>query len=146
MNTLPHGLLRRIHGGFRALAEQAKESTYKMEKVKSDMKWLATANGYPMKKKRVRISKDKYKEWEEPASLKDQPTEVGTILWMTLQEVADFRGLYLYEYNAQEKPYRTISGRTEAEMVILIADMRRQGLNKEADALERPIRWKEEIY
>lgn len=140
MNTDVRGLNRRIHGGFRAISEQAKEKSYTPKNAKHDIKWLATAEGYPTKKRKVKFH-GKIVEWVEPVSMKGISTELGMIIWMTIEIFANEHNLYLYEYNENDEPYRTIGGRTQAEMEGLITELEKIGNFELARKLRQKPRW-----
>ena len=137
MNTERRGINRRIHGNIKALVEQAKNKTYDFYDTKRLMKILsAEFDGYPKEKKKIKF-KGKVLEIIEPASLANQSDAVALTLCMTIQTFADERNLYLIEYDENEIPFRSLAGRTQAQMVEYIAWLRQQGHEDEAKRLEK---------
>lgn len=149
MTTGWRSLNSRIHGGFKALAEQSKDM--KDEKVmKQFIKKVAMLeNEYPFYKKPVKLLKGGkiktvYVEW--PESLGGQSTENGLIVMNTIQEIADAHNLYLYEYAEDGEIYRSVGGRTIEQMREYIRLLRAEGKEAEAKKLESPIKKLPEIF
>jgi len=129
MNIGRHSILNRIHGALRAIHEQAKDkSSFSFEDAKTLMKFLAAQyEGYPKVKERVRF-RGKIIIWERPASLSGQSDAVAMILWNTIAAFADERGLYIFEYKAEDSDeiYRSVGGRSFDDMKPYIADIRKE--------------------
>lgn len=121
MKTGKHSLLNLIHGNIRCLYEQAK-SDWSFDEIKDLMKMMAIENGWPSKSfKRKQI-------YKVSRSISGQPDETLRILQITIQVFADENSFWLVQYNEQEKPYRTIGGRTWQEMQEYIEELKNKGL------------------
>lgn len=137
MKTGEHSINSRIHGQIRALMEQAKDKSFDFEDTKRLMKTLAVIDGYPTVTRHVKY-RGVVRSITEPASLSGQSDSVALILCTAIMVFADERNLWLYEFKSadSEEIYRSLGGRTFAEMVAYIADLRVQG--SKAEEAERP--------
>jgi hypothetical protein len=145
MTTGKHSLNSRIRGEIRALCEQSSEKITP-EKMYHRIKQIAVEeNGLPAEEKRIKIKKEgkiKVVKYLEPISLAGESTENGMIVQMTIQEISDAYELYLYEYvsDLSDEIYRSVGGRTPAEMVKYIEDLEKSGDMEKAAKLKAPIK------
>jgi hypothetical protein len=145
MTTEYRGLNRRIHGGIQALVEQSKEPI-KFDKMKHRIKIIAALeNGFPTEEKYIKLKKAdgsvKMRKYLEVGSLAGESTANGMIVMQTMQEIADFYELYLYEYDEKEVPYRSVGGRNKEAMGLFIQDLRTAGDEDRARLLEEVPEW-----
>ena len=147
MNTGPHSLMNRIHGGIQALLEQSIEKI-KYNKMKRRIKDIAALeNEFPSIEKRVKVKKPdgtiKIVTILEPDSLSQESTENGMKVYMTIQEIADAYELYLYEYTDDTKnmPFRSVAGRNPEEMKSYIEELKSKGEHEKARILSQVPRW-----
>jgi hypothetical protein len=114
--TGPRSASNRVHGHCADLAEQltdeARGVRYTAEQVKAAMKRMAVAEGWP-----TYLDLD---GTEQPMSEADASVEQETVLNRVIQRFADQHGFWLTEYHEEEGkspvPYKSIGGRTKAEM------------------------------
>jgi hypothetical protein len=145
LTTEYRGLNRRIHGGIQALVEQSKEAiTFK--KMKHRIKIIAALeNGFPTEEKYIKLKKAdgsvKMLKYLEVGSLAGESTANGMIVMQTMQEIADFYELYLYEYDEKEVPYRSVGGRNKELMGVFIEEIRAAGDEGRARLLEEVPGW-----
>jgi len=134
MKTGDHSINSRIHGQIRALMEQAKDKSFDFEDTKRLLKTLAVIDGYPTITRHVKY-RGVIRNITEPASLSGQSDAVALILCTAIMVFADERNLWLYEFKSadSEEIYRSMGGRTFAEMVAYIADLRVQESKAEAE-------------
>jgi len=108
----------RLHGHCADLAEQLTDESkgirYSPEQVKQAMKRMAASeHGWP-----TFMDID---GTEQPMSEADASVEQETFINRVIQKFADFHGFYLTEYDDADPKhpiaYRSIGGRTKAEMV-----------------------------
>lgn len=143
MTTGERSLMNRIHGGFKALSEQSKDMKDEKEMKQFIKKVAMLENDYPSYGKPVRMLKGgKIKTivvtW--PESLSGQSTQNGMIVMQTIQEIADAHNLYLYEYDEKGGVYRSVGGRTRAQMDEYIKDLEKKGEYEEVRKLTEPCK------
>lgn len=102
----------RLWGNATDLSDQLStiDRPYTKEEIKQAMCRMAVSEGYP-----TQLSID---GTEQPKPTEQASVEEMTIVLNVIQRFADEHGFYLTEYDEQNKPYRSIGGRSRGEMVV----------------------------